>query len=175
MIFDGKWKNELKRLSWEISFWRKITILNDLAEHRLNRAILYSAAILRKIIEDEKEAEAKTEAIAKEIKISPPKLITIHSSLEAIKYPYTGEEGWAIRGKLCALDYGKGHTVCVKAKDVCNWILHSYVWGVACNEDRKTFTGFLVASDFDKEKFVHFMPFDEWSKLIQLVINEKTF
>lgn len=167
MIFDGRWKSELKRLSWEISFWHKLPVFCAYAEHRLNRAVLYSATILRKITEDETEAET----IAKEAKISPPKLITVHSALEAIKYPYTGEDGWAIRSKLCASDYGKGQTVCIKAKDVCNWLLHSYVWGISRNENGKGFAGFLVASDFDKEKFVHFVSFEEWNALLKVVMK----
>lgn len=65
--------------------------------------------------------------------------------------------------------------ICVKAKDVCNWLLHSYVWDVARNEDRKNFAVFLVASDFDKVKFVHFIPFEEWQKLIADVIQNATF
>lgn len=171
MIFDGKWKSELKRLSWEISFWHKLPAFCDYAEHRLNRAVLYSATILRKIIEDETEAEA----IAKEAKLSLPKLTTVHSTLVAIRYPYTGEEGWAIRSKLCASDYGKGQDVCVCAKDVCNWLLHSYVWGVAHNSERKSYAGFLVASDFDKEKYVHYISFEEWQKFIVNVIQNSTF
>ena len=171
MVFDGRWKSELKQLSYAISIWRKMTVFGGLAEHRLNRAILYSATILRKIIEDEAEAET----IAKDAGITLPKQKTVHASLEAIKYPYTGEEGWAIRSKLCASDYGKGQTVCIKVKDVCNWLLHSYVWGVARNEDRKNYAGFLVASDFDKEKFVHFIPFEEWCALLRVVINDGVF
>ena len=57
MIFDGHWKREVKALSREISLWRRLLFPSDYAKHRLNRAILYSAAILRKIIEDEREAE----------------------------------------------------------------------------------------------------------------------
>ena len=167
MIFDGRWKSELKQLSCAISIWRKMTVFGDLAEHRLNRAVLYSATILRKIIEEETEAET----IAKDAEISPPKLITVHSTLEAIKYPYTGEDGWAIRSKLCASDYGKGQTVCIKAKDVCNWLLHSYVWSIARNENGKGFAGFLVASDFDKNKFVHFISFEEWNALLKVVMK----
>lgn len=131
----------------------------------------YPSPILRKIIEDETEAEA----IAKEAKLSLPKLTTVHSTLVAIRYPYTGEEGWAIRSKLCASDYGKGQDVCVCAKDVCNWLLHSYVWGVAHNSERKSYAGFLVASDFDKEKYVHYISFEEWQKFIVNVIQNSTF
>jgi len=57
MIFDGRLKWELKKLSWSISVWRRCPSFSDFAEHQLNRAILYSATILRKIIEDETEAE----------------------------------------------------------------------------------------------------------------------
>ena len=53
MIFDGYWKQDVRALSREISLWRKFLFPSKYAEHRLNRAILYSAAILRKIIEDE--------------------------------------------------------------------------------------------------------------------------
>ena len=34
-----------------------------------------------------------------------------------------------------------------------------YIWGVARDEKNKRFAGFLVASDFEKEKFVHFVSF----------------
>ena len=116
----------------------------------------------------------KIPSIAKDAGITLPKQKTVHASLEAIKYPYTGEEGWAIRSKLCASDYGKGQTVCIKVKDVCNWLLHSYVWGIARNENGKGFAGFLVASDFDKEKFVHFVSFEEWNALLKVVMKNST-
>lgn len=171
MIFDGRWKSELKLLAWEISIWKTMCILGDVAEHRLNRAILYSATILRKIIEDEIEAED----IAKKANIPLPKLKITHAILNAIKYPYVGEEGWAIRSALCASNYGKGDDICVKAKDVCNWLLHSYLWGVARDADTKGFAGFLVASDFDKEKFIHFISFDEWNSFLKLAIEDGKF
>lgn len=50
MIFDGRWKRELKFLSFEMAFWQRISILDYITEHSLNRAVLYSATILRKII-----------------------------------------------------------------------------------------------------------------------------
>lgn len=171
MIFDGRWKKELKHLSWEITVWQRLPVFGEFAEHRLNRAVLYSATILRKIIEDETEAEA----IAKRMNVNLPKQKTVHASLSAIRYPYTGKEGWAVRSKLCVSDYGEGQAVYINAKDVCNWLLHSYVWGVAHNSDEKFFAGFLVASDFDKEKFVHFISFEDWQKLIDNVIENALF
>lgn len=49
------------------------------------------------------------------------------------------------------------------------------VWGVAGYADQKGFAGFLVASDFDKEKFVHFVSFDEWQKVIDAAIKNGAF
>ena len=40
---------------------------------------------------------------------------------------------------------------------------------------KKGFAGFLVASDFDKEKFVHFVSFDEWQKVIDAAIKNGAF
>ena len=57
MIFDGRWKWELKKLSWAISLWKKALRYGEYGKHQLNRAVLYSATVLRKAIEDEIEAE----------------------------------------------------------------------------------------------------------------------
>ena len=57
MIFDGRWKWELKKLSWAISLWKKAPRYGEYGKHQLNRAVLYSATVLRKAIEDEIEAE----------------------------------------------------------------------------------------------------------------------
>ena len=56
MIFDGRWKWELKKLSWAISLWKKAPSYSEYGKHQLNRAVLYSATVLRKAIEDEIEA-----------------------------------------------------------------------------------------------------------------------
>lgn len=171
MIFDGRWKWELKKLSWSISVWRRFPASLDFAEHQLNRSILYSAIIIRKVIEDETEVEI----IAKKNNSPLPKQKTVHTFLSAVKYPYTGEEGWAMRSKICTLDYGAGQAVSIKAKDVCNWLIHSYVWSLAYHSKRSGVKGFLVASDFDRERFVHFISFDEWQKLLKLVIENGVF
>ena len=167
MIFDGRWKWELKKQSWAISLWQKAPSYGEYGKYKLNRAVLYSATVLRKAIEDEIEAEK----VAKEQNWTLPEC-KIMSVTSATKYPYTDEDGWAFRGKICVSSYGEGQAASLKVKDVCNWLLHSYVWGVAGYADQKGFAGFLVASDFDKEKFVHFVSFDEWQKVIDAAIKK---
>jgi len=50
MIFDGRWKWELKKQSWAISLWQKAPSYGEYGKHKLNRAMLYSATVLRKAI-----------------------------------------------------------------------------------------------------------------------------
>lgn len=166
MIFDGRWKWELKKLSWSISVWCKLSVLEKFAEHQLNCAILYSATILRKIIEDEIEAEE----IAKTAGYLLPKQETTHAILAAIKYPYIAEEGWSVRGVFRTGNYGPGESVSLKSKDVCNWIIHSCIWRLAQTSEWRGYSGFLVASDFDREKYIYFISFTEWRGLIKLAV-----
>ena len=171
MVFDGHWKWDVQKLSWELSVWRKLLFPSEYAKHRLNRAILYSATILRKIIEDEQEAEKIFRENGKTI---PHKLLT-QTKLSAIRHPYTAEDGWTIRGKLCPEDYGSGTKVELSVKDVCNWLLHSYVWSLAWDSDKKSYAGFLVASDFDREKYVHAIHFSDWQTVLKLCVDESAF
>ena len=124
---------------------------------------------------DLKLQKANEEKVAKEQNWTLPECKIMSYVISATKYPYTDEEGWAFRGKICVSSYGEGQAASLKVKDVCNRLLHSYVWGVAGYADQKGFAGFLVASDFDKEKFVHFVSFDEWQKVIDAAIKNGAF
>lgn len=97
MIFDGRWKWELKKQSWAISLWQKAPSYGEYGKHKLNRAVLYSATVLRKTIEDEIEAEK----VAKEQNWTLPECKIMRGVISATKYPYTDEDGWAFRGKIC--------------------------------------------------------------------------
>lgn len=173
MVIDGHWKWEVQKLSWGLSVWRKMLVPSEYAEHRLNRAILYSATILRKITEDETEAVAilKKNGAKPPYLMLPPKLL-VETKLQAIRYPYTGKEGWSLRSKLCPEDYGNGTKVELSVKDVCNWLLHSYIWSLAWNSDKRAYDGFFVASDFDREKYVHAIQFSEWQAVLKLCMDQ---
>lgn len=129
MIIDGHWKWELQKLSWTISVLCKFPVDCNFAEHKLNRAILYSSIILRKVIEEQTEAD-------KYARFSSPKPEILTAEISAVKYPYIEIEDWTIRGRVGTSNYGTGETVLVKAKDVCNWLIHSYVWSIVRCSDR---------------------------------------
>ena len=54
-------------------------------------------------------------------------------------------------------------------------LIGSYVWSLVYHNKRSGAKGFLVASDFDKEKIVHFISFKEWRRLINLTIEHEIF
>ena len=176
MIFDGHWKWEVQKLSWELLVWNKLLFPTEYAEHRLNRAILYSATILRKIIEDEIEA---VEILQKDGAKLPHSMLRhemlLDTKIPAIRYPYTGQEGWSLRSKLYPENYGIGFKVELTVKEVCNWLLHSCVWSLAKESDKKSYAGFCVASDYDREKYVHVIRFADWLTVLKLCVDQSLF
>lgn len=145
--------------------------MSEYGKHKLSRAVLYSATILRKAIEDEDDAEHFSKK--HDYSFSENKLK--NSTIAATKYPYNGEKDCIIKGELCAENYGKGQVVNPTVKEVCNWLLHSYVWDVVGYSHQKGYAGFLIVSDYDKEKFLHFVSFDDWQKTLTAVIEKGAF
>lgn len=43
MIFNKRWKKELKKLSRTIKFWSRFHAVNEYAMYQLTRAVIYSA------------------------------------------------------------------------------------------------------------------------------------
>ena len=170
MIFDGQWKRELQTFSREIAFWRKMTMFSHIAEHRLNRAILYSAIILRKVMEDEKEAE---EIIA-ENGLQEMSFEVLQAKTAATQYLYIAEKGWTVRGIFRADDYGKGESVSLDVQLMCHWLIHSCIWTLV-HDSNQRYGGFAVASDRKRETHIHYVTFDEWLRVIELAIKHGSF
>ena len=168
MIFDGQWKRELRKLSREITFWHKMTMFSHIAEHRLNRAILYSVIILRKVMEAEKEAE---DIIAKN-ELPKMSFELLHAKIATTQHPYMAEKGWTVRGNFRADDYGRGEPISLDAQLMCHWLIHSCIWSLVRNDKR--YSGFAVASDRKRETHIHYVMFDEWLQLIKLAIKQAT-
>lgn len=201
MIFDGRWKWELQKQSWSIFIWSRFPTYSDFVKHQLNRAVLYSATILRKVVEDETEFERYVQRRASEqpnsanlnattvyrwgdeneIEVEkcerpqPPEQKILTVNISATKYPYIEKEDWTIRGKVGPSNYGPGEAAVLSIREVCNWLMHSYVWSITQSSGKRGYAGFLVASDRNKEEFVYFISFDEWQKIIKLVIENGAF
>lgn len=171
MIFDGLWKWELQKHYLEIFFWHKIPIRSDFVKHRITRAVLYSSLVIRKVIED--ELEAKKELINDCInEFSYP---VSSALLKIIEYPYTNQNGFLVRGKLFTDNYGQGKVGEIDSKKICNSLIHSYIWEVIGYSDENYYSGFLVSSDYFKEKYIYYVSFEEWNQLLKTAITKAVF
>ena len=184
MIHDGFWNNDLLELANEISFWHnKINKLFaqhctyrdtevQIAEHNLNKNIFFSATIIRKIVEEEYEYyrfHSKCIAEFGEPTSSPKKFHIVHSyQVKTIKFPLKPESENLFED-YCIDDYDK--TIPQKQsypiKDISNWILHSYVWGLDFEKESRLINGFYLSSDYDKSKFVNYITIREWINSIK--------
>ncbi len=159
MILDGYWKLELNRYVRRLKFWGRLCGgTGTYAEHQVNKYLLYSAAIIRKLIEDEADAKKQLENSSLRI----PELALLHYDLHAVEYKFDGDNDFILH-KVIADYYKSGNqAVTIEAKMICNSIVHSYIWNLAYGNNRKGVIGFLTASDFDKEKKLYFVKLTDW-------------
>jgi len=159
MILDGYWKSELHRYTLQLRFWSSLCRwTGSFAEHQVNKYLLYSAAIIRKLIED--EVDAKNEFQNSEYGI--PELALLHYELPATEYPFDGDKDFILH-KVVTDNYNAGsRNVTVEAKTICNSIIHSYVWNLAYSEGKRGTAGFLTASDREKDKKLYFVKISDW-------------
>ena len=154
MVLNKQWQADLRKLHRNILFWKNHILLNEYAKHNLTRSVLYSAVIIRKLIDNNNEINLK-----------------VPSSLNCTRYPYVGDFELMVPGKIWCEDYDKGENAIIEVKDVCNQIIHSYLWDIAHLYTSKKFYGFFVASDFNREKFINLISFDEWASMLKSIVN----
>lgn len=159
MILDGYWKLELNRYVHRLIFWGRLCGgTGTYAEHQVNKYLLYSAAVIRKLIEDEADAKKQIENSC----LLTPELALLHYDLSAVEYKFDGDKDFILHKVIT--DYYKvgNRTIKVAGKMICNSIVHSYIWNLAYETGSKGIIGFLTASDFDKEKMLYFVKLTDW-------------
>lgn len=173
MILDGYWKRDLFRIRLSLLFGGRFGTIfgNEYASHIINKGLLYSSAIIRKIAEDEKDAESV-------IKINNwklPELPVIQLEVPFMFYPHVDPDKFFVNGKLCLEDYDlhAGTSKDISIFAACNQIIHSYVWQTV-NRKKFGIYGVFFASDREKEKGVYFLTIENWIKVLKKVIKEST-
>ena len=170
---DGYWKKELNRIQNQLAFWRycRFSVFQNYAEHRINQGLLYSAVIIRKIIEDEKDAE-KT---LRKHQMPIPELPVLKISVPATRYQHTDEGKFFANSRVFLGDYDlqDGQAVSMLLAEVCNQIIHSYAWAII-RRGKSRIHGVLVASDREKEKDIIMLAISDWIRAIQEVIENST-
>lgn len=141
---------------------------SDLSEHRINRGLLFSAAFIRKIAEDEKNA--KDTAGTAQLPVPPLPVLKI--SVPIKRYRHTCPDKFFANTRVFLSDYDMEHAENdqISLFQVCNQIIHSYAWSVV--HKGKRICGVLFASDREKEKDVFFLAIADWIKVIREVIEK---
>ena len=181
MLLDGYWKRELEREARRLRFWSALPTYDARSRisHNVNRSILYSAVIIRKIFEDEKDVEP----YFKEPKPLHPKMAAempgyvYESPLKTLAYkvpikraPYKGKPEDLLQSKVWPEDYDgpRLESIALPLNQACNQIIHSYVWGLVGGKREGT-ASVLFASDKAKEEWVYWLAIDDWLAAITFV------
>lgn len=152
-----------------MNFWSKHLLFKEFAEHKINQGTLYSAAIIRKIVEDEKDAE--TEFISYALPMAPLEILKI--KVPVTVYCHIDKGKFFANSKMFLQDYDIKHAeeIEITLRDTCNQIIHSYVWNIIYQGMNKIY-GVAVASDRAKEKDLFLLRINDWIHVIQEVVNK---
>ena len=171
MLLDGYWKRELNTIMRRLRLWSNCSfpVLQDYAEHRINQGLLYSAAISRKIVEDEKDAENG----ARKHQVQIPLLPVLKITVPVTRYQHTDEDKSFANSRVFLDDYDlkNGRADTMPLMQICNQIIHSYAWSVVHQRKRGIY-GVLVASDREKEEDIILLTVSDWISAIQEVIDK---
>jgi hypothetical protein len=158
ILYSLEWKNELKIKKQEIKKYNTKASLDsnfDKAYFKIESSIFYSAFVIRKLIESDKLSDVVEKYSLKSIKYSPSKQINkLHKWAEENEYNWSSPVIENIQGK-----------------DLCSWIIHSYVFQLVFIEAAETIS-FYVSSDFDRNKVLHEVSISEMINYIDIVIND---
>ncbi len=173
MILDGYWEKELKTIIKLLKRWssKRSDLFHDLAEHKVNQGLLYSAVIIRKIVEDENDVKpffderGETEKYLKILCYNVP----------VVKYKHVGEEKFFVNSKLILSDYDTKHAEQIELplNQICNQLIHSYVWSIVHTNNMKEICGVLTASDRFKEE-VYLLKIEDWINTLDYVVENSS-
>jgi len=68
-------------------------------------------------------------------------------------------------------DFEHTESVSVQGKQICNWLIHSYVFFVGQNEEGIV-TDIYVSSDYDRNKLLYMIPAKEWLSYVEFVASD---
>lgn len=158
MVYESyPWKQDLRKRKNLLLRYNKSEQFDanfDTTYTVIEKAIFYSAFIIRKLIDCDR---LSTEADEWSLQIE--KYPTLR---EFNRIHHFVEEG--------SHDWENGQNVTVKAKNVCNWLIHSYVFALLF--DNGAVTSFAVSSDFDRNEILYVIDLNDWIKYMEFVASD---
>lgn len=170
MIFDGYWKKELRFYVKQIKRWQRLStnkfLRKEYIEHQINKYILYSAIVIRKMIEEEKDAEKTYNKSS--LKMPKPKFELLNYKIPVRRFPFSGDKDFILHHVISDYYKGQGEKDKLDAEYVGNSIIHSYIWnlGYAGKGNQMRVEGFLVSSDRFKDRYLYLIILGDWMKYV---------
>ena len=122
----------------------------------IEKGIFYSAFIIRKLIDCKTKLSDEADNYSMHIKAIKP-LRNIDSM-----------HNWP---KFTNYDWESERDVTVAGKNICNWLMHSFVFFVGCQEDGVVMQ-FYVASDYDRNNVLYKILLADWLKYIDYIATD---
>ncbi len=172
MILDGCWKKELKYNARLLAFWIKVSDkVGIYAEHNVNKYILYSAIIIRKMLEDEKGAETAL----KNSNMHMPPLELLKYKVKVTTYPFSGDKNFIIE-RAIPENYNQEEVVNeeIPLNTLCNQIIHSFIWSVVHEQTSLKICEVVFASDKEKANVLYALNPEDFIKAINFCVEKGT-
>lgn len=160
MIFESyPWKQDLHRRKNLILRYNNVELFEKNEERTctvIEKAIFYSAFIVRKLIDcgGKLSDEAENYSI-KAFAVNPLKHVDILH-----RWPEEDSHDW-----------DNEQEVTVSGKNVCNWLIHSFMFYFVFNENGIV-DSFGVTSDYDKNKILYRIPLKTWLEYVDYIATD---
>ena len=160
MIYESyPWKQDLARR-------RYLFLRHNTTEHFqenedgiytiLEKSVFYSAFIIRKLI----DFHEKLSDEADRYKINTQKYIPIKEINALHNWPNETSHEWE-----------RVQTEKKYGRDLCNWLIHSYVFSFTYNEEG-TIEGFFLSSDYDRNKALYYIDINDWLEYVRYISSD---
>ena len=162
MVFDSStWKRDLLTNRETIRLYNtKQEVCREdyeVVDTILQKAVFYSAFIIRKLI----ECQIKTSDEVDKYLLTVKRYKALKQFVPTYHWTDEKSHDW----EHPASEQRKGY-------EICNWLIHSFFFEFLYNEKTKVIDGFYVASDYDRNKDLYFVQFNDWLVYMDFVAND---
>lgn len=160
MVYDSyPWKQDLqrrRRLILKYNTAERFDQNYDSAYTIIEKGIFYSAFIIRKLLDCGGKLSDEADLYVIRAKSIKP---LVHIDLMQ-RWPEEDSHDWE-----------NEKNVTVAGKDVCNWLIHSYLFFVE-QEEGEPIISFCVSSDYDRNKTLYKISMKDWLAYIDYIATD---
>ena len=155
------WKQDLhrrKRLIKKYNTKEQFEKNSDAAYTVIEKGIFYSAFIIRKLADCKTKLSDKADKYTLQVRAIKP-LIHINA---LNRWPDEESHDWDNETLLT-----------IQGKDICNWLIHSYIFFTEKDDNSSAPVGsFYVSSDYDRNKYLYRISIGDWLNYMEFIATD---